>query len=126
MITVGVIPWAHVWPNAKPIFYSEDVAKQLDFVSVHFYPESGKLEKALAALRVYDVGKPIVIEEMFPLKCSTAELMKFVRDSNDMADGWISFYWGKPASEYDQTTIAGKMTADWLNTFRQEAGFWRR
>ena len=126
LITVGVIPWAHVWPNAKPVFYSEHVAKHLDFVSVHFYPESGKLEKALAALRVYDIGKPIVVEEMFPLKCSTAELLEFVRRSDDVADGWISFYWGKPASEYDQKTIAGKLTADWLKAFQRAAGFWRR
>jgi hypothetical protein len=126
LITVGVIPWAHVWPNAKPVFYSEDVAKHLDFVSVHFYPESGKLEKALTALRVYDIGKPIVIEEMFPLKCSTTELLEFVRSSDYVADGWISFYWGKPASEYDRKTIAGKLTADWLEAFQRAAGFCRR
>ena len=125
LITVGVIPWAHVWPNAKPVFYSKDVAKHLDFVSVHFYPESGKLEQALTALRVYDIGKPLVIEEMFPLKCSTEELLEFVRRSDDVADGWISFYWGKPAIEYGQS-IAGKMTADWLEAFQRVAKIYRR
>jgi len=121
LITLGVIPWANVWPNAKPIFYSEAVAKHLDFVSVHFYPKSGELEKSLSALRVYDIGKPIVVEETFPLKCSTDELLQFVHSSNEVADGWISFYWGKPASEYDQTTIAEAITVQWLEAFRQEA-----
>ncbi len=121
LITVGVIPWAHVWPNAKPVFYSPASEKYLDFVSVHFYPEAGKLEKALSALKVYDIGKPIVIEEMFPLKCSAAELLDFVNRSRGLADGWISFYWGKPAGEYDQKTIAGKITADWLAAFQQHA-----
>ncbi len=37
-ITVGVIPWAQIWPNAKPVFYSPKVAKHFDFVSIHAYP----------------------------------------------------------------------------------------
>jgi hypothetical protein len=121
LITVGVIPWAHVWPNAKPVFYAPSVAEHLDFVSVHFYPETGKLDGALAALRVYDIGKPLVIEEMFPLKCASDELLTFVERSEAVADGWISFYCGKPASQYDRTTLAGKLTADWLDAFQRAA-----
>ena len=34
LITVGVIPWAHVFPKAKPLFYSPEVAEVFDFVSV--------------------------------------------------------------------------------------------
>jgi organic radical activating enzyme len=93
----------------------------LDFVSVHFYPETGQMQKALTALQVYDVGKPIVVEEMFPLKCSSAELIEFVHRSKGVACGWISFYWGKPIDELDQKTIAGKITADWFKAFQAEA-----
>jgi len=121
LITVGVIPWAHVWPGAKPIFYAPEPAKYLDFVSVHFYPETGQMQKALTALQVYDVGKPIVVEEMFPLKCSSAELIEFVHRSKGVACGWISFYWGKPIDELDQKTIVGKITADWFKAFQAEA-----
>ncbi|HEY3392694.1 MAG TPA: cellulase family glycosylhydrolase, partial [Lacipirellulaceae bacterium] len=39
MITVGVIPWAHVFKGAKPLFHSAEVGAPLDFVSVHFYPK---------------------------------------------------------------------------------------
>ena len=28
MITVGVIPWAMVWPTAKPLFYAKDVSEK--------------------------------------------------------------------------------------------------
>jgi hypothetical protein len=121
LITVGVIPWAHVWPNAKPIFYSEPVAAELDFVSVHFYPVTGEVDKALTALKVYDIGKPIVVEEMFPLKCSADELLDFVDRSREFTDGWISFYWGKPASEYDQTELTGVLIAAWLKAFQQKS-----
>ena len=49
LITVGVIPWAMIWPNAKPVFYAPAAAKHLDFVSVHFYPQKGKVREALTA-----------------------------------------------------------------------------
>ena len=123
MITVGVIPWAHVWPNAKPLFYSEQVSENLDFASVHFYPQKGEVEKALTALAVYDVGKPLVVEEMFPLKCGIEELDAFIEASRKIADGWISFYWGKTIEQYaeGQGDLAGAITKNWLEHFRAKA-----
>ena len=122
MITVGVIPWAHVFPKAKPLFYSPEVGKPLDFVSVHFYPKGGEVEKALAALKVYDIGKPLVIEEMFPLKCSMEEMDEFIEGSREIADGWISFYWGLTIEENDQQgDLRGAIIAQWLKRFRAYA-----
>lgn len=100
LVTVGVIPWAHVWPNAKPIFYSPEAAKHLDFVSVHFYPKSGEVEKAVAALAVYDIGKPILVEETFALQCSIEELDQFIDATKDRADGWIAHYFGRTIEEH--------------------------
>jgi hypothetical protein len=102
LITVGVIPWAQVFPGAKPLFYAPAPAKYLDFVSVHFYPKGGELEKAIKALHVYDVGKPIVVEETFPLSCSIEELDQFIDGTNDVVDGWISHYFGKTIEEHKQ------------------------
>jgi len=123
LITVGVIPWAHVFPKAKPLFHSKEVGGSLDFVSVHFYPRKGEVDKALAALAVYDTGKPLVVEEMFPLKCSIRELDAFVDGSRKMADGYMGFYWGRTAEEYkrDGGTIAGAITQGWLEYFRAKA-----
>ncbi|AKJ65700.1 cellulase family glycosylhydrolase [Kiritimatiella glycovorans] len=119
MITVGVIPWAHTWPNAKPIFYSPEVRGPLDFASVHFYPRKDKVEKALRALQVYEVGMPLVIEEMFPLRCSIEEMNAFIEGSRDIADGWISFYWGTTAEEYraGERDAAALIKAAWLDYF---------
>ena len=102
LITVGAIPWAMTWPNAKPLFYSKEVSKNLDFVSLHFYPKKGEVGQALKALAVYDIGKPIVIEEMFPLSCPVADLDQFIDGSKPLAVGWIGFYWGKTIAEYKQ------------------------
>ncbi|MBL1217015.1 MAG: hypothetical protein D8M59_05905 [Planctomycetes bacterium] len=120
LITVGVIPWAHVWPTAKPLFYSPEVGENLDFVSVHFYPKKGEVEKALVALKVYDIGKPLVIEEMFPLSCGADELLTFIDSSRSYVDGYISFYWGWTAEEYrnkEGATIGDAIVAEWLGTF---------
>ena len=123
MITVGVIPWAHTFPKAKPLFYSPEASKELDFVSVHFYPKKGEVKKALEALRVYDVGKPIVIEETFPLHCSSAELLDFIDASRPIADGWISFYWGRTADEYvrDGGSVTSALKSEWLRLFQKKA-----
>jgi hypothetical protein len=119
LITVGAIPWAMTWPNAKPVIYSKEASRNLDFVSVHFYPRKDEVERALKALEVYDIGKPIVIEEMFPLSCSVAELDQFIDRSRPPAVGWIGFYWGKTIAEYKRAngSIADAMTLDWLQYF---------
>jgi hypothetical protein len=119
LITVGAIPWAMTFPGAKPLFYSKEAGKNLDFVSVHFYPKSGEVDRALRALRVYEVGKPIVVEEIFPLSCSVGELDQFMKGSKAIVSGWIGFYWGKTIEEYKQEkgSIADGMALGWLEFF---------
>ena len=119
LITVGAIPWAMTWTNAKSIIYSPETSRNLDFVSVHFYPKSGEVNKALKALEVYDIGKPIVIEEIFPLSCSIGELDQFIDGSRPLATGWIGFYWGKSVEEYKKGkgSIGNSMARAWLEYF---------
>ncbi len=95
LITVGVIPWAHTFKNAKPLFDSANVGGPLDFVSVHFYPEQGDTEGSLAALKVYELGKPLVVEEIFPLKSSIEETATFIAYSESIVDGWIELLLGR-------------------------------
>ncbi|OPZ19810.1 MAG: Cellulase (glycosyl hydrolase family 5) [candidate division BRC1 bacterium ADurb.BinA364] len=124
LITVGVIPWAMVWPNAKPFFNSPEVGKNLDYVSAHFYPKKGEVDKALQALKVYDIGKPLVVEEMFPLACGLEELNAFIDGSRDFVDGYIGFYWGKTIEEYaseEKLDIGGAIMKGWLEYFQAKA-----
>lgn len=124
MITVGVIPWALTFKGAKPLFYSPEVGQPLDFVSVHFYPKKGDVDAALAALMVYEIGKPLVIEEMFPLRCSIEELEQFIDGSRPHADGWISFYWGKTIEENQREgDLKGAVIARWLRAFRSRSPY---
>lgn len=109
-VTVGVIPWAFVWPTAKPVFYSPRALQYLDIVSVHVYPKPNNLEKELTALAVYDLGKPLVIEEIFPMACSVADLDEFIDATDGMVDGWVSHYFGRTPAEHR----AGKELAEHL------------
>ena len=122
MITVGVIPWVFAFGGGKPLFYSPRVGKKLDFVAVHFYPKKGEVDKAIKALKAYEVGKPLIIEETFPLKCSHDELTDFIKLSAEHADGWVSFYWGATAKQLrckPRKTIGDAITAAWLDQFRE-------
>ena len=120
-ITVGVIPWAHVWPNAKPLFYSPQVGKHLDFVSIHLYPNQGEVPKAVTALAVYDVGKPLVVEETFPLSCSIEELDAFIDGTRDRADGWISHYFGHTVEAHRRgAEPGGQLVAAFLEYWRDK------
>ena len=119
MMTVGVIPWAHTFKNAKPLFHDPEVSAPLDFVSVHFYPKKDDIEGSLAALRVYEVGKPLVVEEIFPLSAGMEGTEQFIEGGRPIVDGWISFYWGETIEESEgRGDIQGAIVADWLRRFR--------
>ncbi|MEI7733673.1 MAG: FAD-dependent oxidoreductase [Verrucomicrobiota bacterium] len=124
LVTVGVIPWVYVFPKAKPLFYSKEVSANLDFASVHFYPKQNDAVGALTALAAYDIGKPVVVEEMFPLSCDIEELDRFIEGSRPHATGWITFYWGKTIQEYatNSPSIGDAITRKWLEYFRDKAG----
>jgi hypothetical protein len=122
MVTVGAIPWAHTFPNARPLFYSKQVGQYLDFVSVHFYPKKGEVDEALTALKAYKIGKPLVIEETSPLWCTEDEFDAFVEASRESVDGYVGFYWGKTIAEYSRPNIdiAGSIMRSWLEYFRRK------
>jgi hypothetical protein len=109
-ITVGMLPFA---PG--------EVARDLDFLCVHDYPTHGKVDDALKIVKAFDYGKPIIIEEMFPLSCTADDLADFVERSKDVgAAGWIGFYWGKTPTELKPSTrISDQITLSWLELFQK-------
>lgn len=122
LITVGVIPWAMVFKKAKPIFYAPGILEKLDFVSIHVYPQTGKVDEALAVVEIFQLGKPVVVEEIFPLKASLEETDKFIQQARPNVAGWISFYWGKSVDEYrEQGDIQGAIVASWLEYFQKNS-----
>jgi hypothetical protein len=100
----------------------DKIAGELDFVAVHVYPEKDKLAESLETLRGFSVGKPVVIEEIFPLRCSIDELDSFIDQSRKHASGWIGFYWGRSPEEYRASNAIGDViTRGWLELFVKRA-----
>jgi hypothetical protein len=122
LITVGLVDWSLDRAGLTSGFVPSKIADDLDFISVHIYPKKGKVDEALQTLGGFAVGKPVVIEETFPLACSTEELDEFLDRSKKHAAGWIGFYWGKPPEELRQgKTISEAITLSWLELFEKRA-----
>jgi len=124
LITVGLLPWDAKWGHLSG-FIPEKVAPELDFLSVHIYPEKGKVNEAIKGLKKFAAGKSVVIEETFPLACSTAELEEFIKRSRGAACGWVGHYDGltperlEVLREEKRLTIAQAMYLEWLKLFRR-------
>jgi len=117
LVTVGLVDWSLDRPGLTSGFVPAEVAPELDFLAVHHYPESGKQAEALEILRGFQVGKPVVVEETFPLNCTPAELERFIGRAGPLAAGWVSFYWGTPLEALDRTTLPDALLAEWLPRF---------
>jgi hypothetical protein len=122
LVTVGLVDWSLDRKGLTSGFVPEKVTGDLDFLAVHIYPEAGRLDAALETLKGFAVGKPVVVEETFPLKCSPKELEAFIDRAGPLAAGWVSFYWGKPPEELRRSNeIGDAILLDWLTRFQKRA-----
>jgi Cellulase (glycosyl hydrolase family 5) len=122
LLTVGLVDWSLDRKGLTSGFVPEKVADDLDFVSVHLYPKKGQVDEALKTLAGFAVGKPVLIEETFPLACSPKELEELIDGSKKHAAGWIGFYWGKPPEELRRSKdIGDALTLGWLELFERKA-----
>jgi len=122
LITVGLVDWSLDRPGLTSGFVPEKIADDLDFLCVHLYPEKGKVNDALETLKRFQVGKPVVIEETFPLKCSMEEFSEFVEGSKKHASGVIGFYWGESLDELRKSKeFRDAIVLGWLDYFTKHA-----
>ncbi len=120
-ITVGLVDWSLDRAGLTSGFVPNKVVEDLDFVSVHLYPQSGKVKEALETLKGFSVGKPVIVEETFPLRCSPEELEKFLEGSKKYACGWLGFYWGKTPQELRKSQgLSDAITLRWLELFERQ------
>lgn len=116
LITLGMLPFPNLYKS---------LSARLDFVSPHLYPASGKVEQELALLKQFDWGKPIVIEETFPLSCGVDDERQFLLKSRGIAAGWIGHWPDQPPSRLADLQKSGNITPGdamwlgWVNLFKQ-------
>jgi hypothetical protein len=109
LITMGMLPFPGAYKAAS---------KQLDFVSPHLYPKTGKVDEEIALLKKFDWGKPIVIGETFPLSCGVDDEREFLLKSREFAHGWIGHWPDESPAELAELKRTGKATiqnAIWLS-----------
>jgi len=116
-ITIGMLPAWGPRPNM--------VGPELDFIAVHIYPSTGKVAEALKNLKEFDIGKPIVVEETFPLGCGVPDERDFLLQSRGIAAGWIGQYPGETPDQLLDRRRSGKLTPgqalylSWIELFRE-------
>jgi hypothetical protein len=121
LVTVGLVDWSLDRPGLTSGFVPGKIADDLDFLCVHLYPQAGHVPAAWETLAGFAVGKPVVIEETFPLKCSLPEFEQFLDGSRRTAAGWVGFYWGKTPEQYRRsTTLSDAITLGWLEIFQRK------
>ena len=117
-ITLGMIWIDGVKPENMPIAPAA-IAPQVDFLAVHMYPATGRIDLALEALTRYRIGKPIVVEETFPLNCTSKEYGEFLRRSRATASGWLTHFWSlTPDDLRGKTDAPSVLMLESLNSFR--------
>ncbi|MFO0878337.1 MAG: DUF6807 family protein [Gemmataceae bacterium] len=120
LVTVGLVDWSLDRPGLTSGFVPGKVTERLDFICVHLYPQTKKLDEASKTLAGFAVGKPIVVEETFPLACSAQELDSFIERHRASVAGWISFYWGKDLDALRRSRKLGDaILLDWLGRFER-------
>ncbi len=116
LITMGMLPF----PGAYKV-----ASQQLDFVSPHLYPKSGKVDEEIKLLQKFDWGKPIVIGETFPLSCGADDERDFLLKSREFAHGWIGHWPDESPAELarlkktGQATIQNAIWLSWVDLFQE-------
>lgn len=122
LITVGLVDWSLDRPGMTSGFVPDKIVGDLDFIAVHLYPKKDKIDEAMKTLAGFSVGKPVIIEETFPMSCTAAELGQFIDSSKQHVTGWIGFYWGKPPEKLRKSKeVKDAMTLGWLELFEKKA-----
>ena len=116
LVTMGMLPFPAAYKAA---------AEQLDFVSPHLYPKSGKIDDEIKLLQKFDWGKPIVIGETFPLSCGVDDERDFLLKSREFAQGWIGHWPDESPAELAELKKTGKATIQnaiwlsWVDLFKE-------
>ena len=123
LVTVGLVDWSLDRPGLTSGFIPSRACQTLDFLAVHLYPEKGKGTEAIETLKKFqELGKPVVVEETFPLKVGGSEYIEFLDACDRAGCGVLGFFWGQtPAELTPPKSIADAILRDWLLEFSRRA-----
>jgi hypothetical protein len=127
LVTLGLcginLPYSKYYSSFSP----ESIKPYVDFICIHFVPNTitqepycDNAEEFIKQIKTAYVGKPLIVEEFFPLVPLDKLYSNFVKPVKQYVNGWISYYWGKPINELKKSDkISDQITADWLKYFSE-------
>lgn len=132
LITVGLVDWSLKNSRIKSGFFPDRIVHAVDFISAHLYPEEGKPEEMLKKLHGFCVGKPVLIDETFHLKCSVEEEEWFLREASKRVQGFFGFYIDtislleNSAGRRADHETRHRVMSEWISIFQKSAPFYKR
>ena len=127
LVTLGLcglnLPYSKYYSSFSP----ELIKPYVDFICIHFVPKTitrepykDNTKEFMKHIKTAYVGKPLVVEEFFPLVPLDKLYSNFIKPAKKYVNGWISYYWGKPIAALRKTDkISDQITADWLKYFSE-------
>ncbi len=92
LVSVGLVDWSLDRPGITSGFIPSQIVDEVDFLSAHLYPEAGKPLEMVETLQQFCVGKPVLIDETFHLKCPVSDQQDFLAEAKHHAAGFLGFY----------------------------------
>jgi len=92
-------------------------AEDLDYISVHIYPESGLVNDAIDYVSDNQSSVPLVVEETSNFNCNIDELGVFVDGIENNYQGLMGHYFGQTIDELDDTIIVDALHKNFLMFF---------
>lgn len=121
LVTIGLVDWS--LPHCKPSsgFVPQDIAPLLDFVCLHIYPDSGAIDDAVQVVQQFRLGKPLLIDESFPLRCSNDEFDSFLTAIQPLVNGVLGFYTDQVAEPHTpHHHLRNNAMQGWLQLFARQ------
>ena len=87
------------WDDCPPYLVTPWVFDQLDLLSLHVYPRSEEVHDAVSVTEQWDVGKPVLVTETFPIRVAPSAWEWYLREIATEVNGLISQFSGYPLTE---------------------------
>lgn len=91
--------------------------EDLDYVSLHEYPQSGQLQESINKVIANQSGVPLIIEETYNLNCNIGELEEFIDGVDGGYQGLMGHYFGTPLEDLSDLSIRQAIQKNFLEFF---------
>lgn len=123
LVTIGLVDWSVEGVEAQSSgFDPVHLSPLLDFLCAHVYPAHGKVDAAVNTVQRFCLGKPLLLDETFPLRCPVEDMDAFLSATQSITTGFLGFYTDQVAPPVTAHHHArNTLMQAWLKVFRQQA-----